>query len=165
MKISLIAAMGRNSVIGKDGKIPWHLSADLKYFKKMTMGKPVIMGRKTFDSIGKPLPGRDIIAVTRDAEVYRPEGIRVAGSIDAALATASNDEVDEVMVAGGAQIYEQTIARADHLFITRINANFEGDTYFPDFDPLEWTGAAAISHKADDKNPHDYDFLRFDRMI
>lgn len=162
MKLSLIVAMGRNSVIGKDGGIPWHLPADLKYFKSMTMGKPVIMGRKTFESIGKPLPGREIIAVTRDAEVYRPEGIRVAGSINAAIATAG--EVDEIMVAGGAEIYEQTMAIANHLYITRINATFEGDTYFPEFDPLEWTGAAAISHEADEKNPYDYDFLRFDKM-
>ncbi len=154
--------MGRNHVIGNNGDIPWHLPADLKYFKKMTMGRPVIMGRKTFDSIGKPLPGRDIIVVTRDPDAYQVEGVTVVDSIDAAV-TAAGD-VAEVMVAGGAEIYEQTIGRADHLYLTRVDAVFEGDTYFPEFDPLEWVGGAAISHQADADHPYDYDFLRFDRF-
>jgi len=162
MKLSLIAAMGRNHVIGNDGDIPWHLPADLKYFKQLTLGKPVIMGRKTFESIGKPLPGRTNIVVTRDIQNYRPDGVKVAAGIDDAIAIAG--DVEEIMVAGGAQIYAQTIERADHMYLTRVDAVFDGDTFFPEFDPLEWVGAAALSFTADEKNPYNYDFLRYDRF-
>lgn len=162
MKKAIIAAMGRNHVIGNNGDIPWHLPADLKYFKAMTMGKPVIMGRKTFDSIGKPLPGRDIIVVTRAPENYQKEGVQVVGSIDAAIAAAG--EADELMIAGGAEIYQQTLNMVDHMYITRVDAVFDGDAFFPEFDPLEWVGGAATSHRADADNPHDYDFLRYDRF-
>lgn len=162
MKLTLIAAMARNHVIGSHGDIPWYLPADLKYFKKMTMGKPVIMGRKTFDSIGKPLPGRDIIVITRNPDAYKVEGVQVVDSIDAAIAAAG--DVPEIMIAGGAEIYQQTIARADHMYITRVDGVFEGDAFFPEFDPLDWIGGAATSHLADADNPHDYDFLRYDRF-
>ena len=162
MKLTLIAAMARNHVIGSHGDIPWYLPADLKYFKKMTMGKPVIMGRKTFDSIGKPLPGRDIIVITRNPDAYKVEGVQVVDSIDAAIAAAG--DVPEIMIAGGAEIYQQTIARADHMYITRVDGVFEGDAFFPEFDPLDWKGGAATSHLADADNPHDYDFLRYGRF-
>lgn len=129
--ISLIVAHDRNRVIGYKNGMPWHLPGDLQYFKATTMGKPVLMGRKTFESIGRPLPGRRNIVITRNAS-YQAEGIEVVGSLDEALSLVS--EVPEVMIIGGEQIFTQSLPIADRLYITLIDETFEGDTYFPSYD-------------------------------
>lgn len=141
MRIALIVAMAENRVIGRDGGLPWRIPADLKYFKATTMGKPIVMGRKTFDSIGKPLPGRANIVVTRSDATF-PDGVDVVGDVDAALAIAQKRaaevNVDEIMIIGGAALYEATLPRADRLYITEVHATVEGDTYFPAFARDEW---------------------------
>lgn len=141
LTLSLIVAMARNRVIGRDNGLPWHLPEDLKYFKAATMGKPILMGRKTFESIGRPLPGRLNIVITRDSE-WRHEGVMVADSLEEALAQAAKDPsalaAGEIMVIGGEQIYRATIEKADRLYITRVDAGVEGDAFFPEFDESDW---------------------------
>ncbi|MDX1514251.1 MAG: dihydrofolate reductase [Gammaproteobacteria bacterium] len=134
MTLSLIVAMAKNRVIGRDNALPWHLSADLKRFRRITMGRPVVMGRKTFESIGRPLDGRQNVVITRNPQ-FRPEGVTVAGSVDEALSKA---EGDEVMVIGGQTIYEQVLPRADRIHLTLIDRAFEGDAEFPAIDEDEW---------------------------
>ncbi len=160
MKISLIAAMGRDRVIGKDNAMPWHLPADLKHFKSLTMGKPVIMGRRTFESIGKPLPGRTNIVVTRDS-AYQAEGCTVVHELGDALAAAG--EADEVMIIGGAKLYAQFIDRADWLYLTIIDAPFEGDTVFPEYTLADWEEITREKCDTDDKNKFPYTFVTFKR--
>jgi dihydrofolate reductase len=135
MRLSLIVAMARNRVIGIDNRLPWRLPADLRRFKKLTLGHTLIMGRKTFESIGKPLPERTTIVVTRQQD-YAPEGVLVAHSVDEALAMAQGEE--EVFVAGGEEIFRQTLDRADRLYVTELQRNFHGDTFFPEFDESAW---------------------------
>lgn len=142
MDIALYAAVAANGVIGRDNDMPWRLSADLRRFKAGTMGKPVVMGRKTFESIGKPLPGRLNIVVTRDRG-FRADGVEVAHSLDDALALARvrgrcMGGADEIAVIGGGQIYAEAIGRADRLHITHVLAEVEGDTRFPSIDPAVW---------------------------
>lgn len=129
--ISLIVAHDENRIIGYQNDLPWYLPGDLKYFKEMTMGKPMIMGRKTYDSIGRPLPGRRNIVITRNKD-FAADGIEVVGSLEEALALVEGEE--EVMIIGGAQIFEQSMAIANRLYITFINHRFKGDTYFPAYD-------------------------------
>ncbi|MEK4386068.1 dihydrofolate reductase [Solibacillus sp. FSL W7-1464] len=129
--ISLIVAHDENRVIGYQNDLPWYLPGDLKYFKEMTMGKPMIMGRKTYDSIGRPLPGRRNIVITRNTD-FAADGIEVVGSLEEALSLVEGEE--EVMIIGGAQIFEQSMEIADRLYITLINHSFKGDTYFPSYD-------------------------------
>ena len=160
--LSLIAAMDDNRLIGSNNKLPWHLPADLAFFKKMTMGKPIVMGRKTFASIGKPLPGRRNIVITRD-DGFVAAGCEVAHSIDDAMALCRDS--DEVMLIGGASLYEQTLARASTLYITRIHASFDGDTWFPDFENDAWRAVNREDHDADHSNPHAYSFIKFVREI
>ncbi|MEK4229282.1 dihydrofolate reductase [Solibacillus sp. FSL H8-0538] len=136
--ISLIVAHDKNRVIGYDNGMPWHLPGDLQYFKEMTMGKPVIMGRKTFESIGRPLPGRRNIVITRNTEFTAP-GIETVPSLEAALDLVS--EVEEIMIIGGEQIFKLALPLADKLYITLINHEFTGDTYFPTYD--DWTLTAS----------------------
>lgn len=136
--ISLIVAHDKNYVIGYENGMPWHLPGDLKYFKDMTMGKPIIMGRKTFESIGRPLPGRRNIVITRN-DKYDAQGIETVSSLDAALALVK--DVPEIMVIGGAQIFEQAMPLADKLYITLINHEFKGDTYFPRYDGWRLTSS------------------------
>ena len=139
--ISLVVAIAQNGVIGIDGDLPWRLSSDLKRFKRDTMGKPIIMGRKTWESIGRPLPGRANIVVTRNRD-YRAEGAQVVTSLQDALILANTkarcDGVDEVCVIGGGQLYKEAIEKADRLYVTHVLAEPEGDTYFPDIDPSRW---------------------------
>lgn len=161
MRISLIAALGNNRVIGKDNAMPWRLPADLKYFKRITLGKPIIMGRKTFDSIGRPLPGRTSIIVTRDPD-YRAEGCVTVSSVDAALQAAEGAE--EVMVIGGAELFKQILGRADRLYLTEIHADFAGDTHFPELDKAEWQEAERQDHTADTDNPYPYSFVVLDKV-
>ena len=133
MKTSIIVAMGTNNVIGIDNQLPWHLSADLKYFKATTMGKPILMGRKTFESIGRPLPGRTNIVMTRD-QSWSADGVSVVHDIEAAKAVAMADGADELMIIGGAEIYKQTLASADRLYVTEVTLAPKGDAYFPEID-------------------------------
>ena len=129
--ISLIVAHDKNRVIGYENKMPWHLPGDLQYFKEMTMGKPIIMGRKTFESIGRPLPGRRNIVITRNKQ-YHSDGIEIVSSLDEALMLTKNDE--EVMIIGGEQIFRLALPLANRLYITQINAEFNGDTFFPSYE-------------------------------
>ena len=139
----MIAAVGRNGAIGAGGDLPWRLPTDFAFYKRTTMGKPLIMGRKTFESIGKPLPGRTNIVVTRQAG-YAPEGVEVFADLDAAIARgreiAARDGVDEVFINGGGEIYRAAMDRADRLYITHVDAEPEGDTFFPEIDPAVWEG-------------------------
>lgn len=141
-RIALIAAMGLNHVIGRNNQLPWHLPEDLKYFRSMTWGKPIVMGRKTFDSLGRPLPGRTNIVVTRQAGLQLP-GASVQGSLDAALEQAERqavlDGVDEIMVIGGENLYRQMLDRADRLYLTLVEAEPDGDAWFPAFEASQWT--------------------------
>jgi dihydrofolate reductase len=161
MKISLIVAMDSNGVIGSDNGLPWHLPADLQHFKKTTMGKPILMGRKTWESIGRPLPGRTNIVITRDSG-YQAAGCVVVNSIDAALQAAG--EQDEVMVIGGAEFYRQVLPQADTLYLTRIHEAFSGDTFFPELNEADWREVERSDQVANEKNPHDYSFIRLDRI-
>lgn len=161
MLISFVVAMARNHVIGNHNQLPWRLPADLQHFKAVTMGKPVVMGRKTFDSIGRPLPGRTNIVVTRDV-AYQAEGCVVVHSIDEALRAAG--DVAEVMVIGGAEFYRQLLPRADRIHLTRIDAEFEGDAWFPELNDAEWREVAREAHAPDEKNPHAYAFVTLERV-
>lgn len=140
-RIALIAAMGKNRVIGRDNKLPWHLPEDLKYFRGVTWGKPIVMGRKTFDSLGRPLPGRTNIVISNKAGLQIP-GASVQTTIDAALQQASRqavlDGVEEVMIIGGETLYRQMLERADRLYLTLVEAEPEGDAWFPPVDPDDW---------------------------
>lgn len=160
MRIALIAAMAENRVIGRQNALPWRLSGDLQHFKSLTMGKPVIMGRNTHESIGKPLPGRLNIVVTSDAD-YRAEGCRVVHSVEEALEAAH--EQDEAMVIGGARLYEQMLELADRIYLTLVKADVEGDVLFPPLDRGIWREVARESHPADEKNEYAYDFIVLDK--
>ena len=161
MRIGLITAMSRNQVIGRNNELPWHLSADLKHFKKITMGKPIIMGRKTFESIGRPLPGRQNIVITRNPD-YRPDGVRVVAGLDEAVEAAG--DVDEAMVIGGADIYFQFLPRADRLYLTLVHTVIDGDAHFPAYNRREWRLIVEENHPADESNPHPYSFLTLQRL-
>lgn len=158
--LSMIVAHAADRVIGKDNDMPWHLPADLAYFKKTTLGKPIIMGRKTYESIGRPLPGRKNIVISRDSE-YRVEGVEVVSSVDAALALVEN--VEEVMVIGGGAIYQHCLPAAQRLYITHIDANIEGDTFFPEYDLNVWEKMSNESRAADEKNQYQLDFAVYQR--
>ncbi len=160
MILSLIAAMGNDRVIGIENRLPWRLPADMKHFRALTMGKPVLMGRKTFDSIGKPLPGRTNIVVTQDRN-FQPTGVSVAHSIDEALAAGAGAE--EIMVIGGASFYAQLLPRAQRLYITEIHHTFPGDAFFPAWNPAEWREIRRDDHAPDNDNPYPYSFVTLAR--
>jgi len=154
MKVRLVVAVTENGVIGRDGAMPWRLSTDMKRFKATTMGKPVVMGRKTWESFPKrPLPGRHNIVVTRDP-VYEAEGASVAASLKAALALADADGAGEVCVIGGGEIYAAALPLADSLDVTHILADIDGDTRFPVIDPAVWRPASSEAFSAGDKDSH-----------
>ncbi len=155
MELVLIVARARNGVIGRDGALPWQLSADLKRFKRMTVGKPVIMGRKTFESIGKPLPGRHNIVLSRDP-AWRAEGVSVVANLAEAVAAAGLDpraRADGIMVIGGAQIYAEALPSATRIELTEVYAEPEGDTVLPAFDPARWREVARETHPPADRQP------------
>lgn len=160
MDISIIVAMSENRVIGINNTLPWHLPADLQHFKSITMGKPILMGRKTFDSIGRPLPGRQNIVVTRDPD-FASENVTVVHSPEAALEAASDHA--EVMIVGGASFYEQMLPHASRLYLTIIHQQVEGDAHFPNFNQDEWETVESIRHAASEKNPVDHSFLTLQR--
>jgi dihydrofolate reductase len=147
--ITLIVAVADNGVIGRDNALPWHLPEDLKRFKRLTLGKPVVMGRRTFESIGKPLPGRHNIVVTRDAN-YRGDGITVVHDAEAALRAAG--PVPEIMVIGGAGLFRALLPRATRLHLTRVHGNIEGDVLWPALDQREWAVVERESHSADERH-------------
>jgi len=159
MIISLIAAMDRNRLIGADNGMPWHLPADFKHFKAVTMGKPVIMGRKTFESIGRPLPGRKNIVVS--ASGFTADGITVVDSIEKALEAAGDAE--EVMVIGGASFYAQMIDRADRMYLTHVDAECQGDAWFPEFNLDDWTVVGQQHYPADEKNSYSFRVVEYQR--
>ncbi len=158
MKISMIAAMTANRAIGKDNQLLWRLPADLQFFKKMTMDKPIIMGRKTFESIGRPLPGRKNIVLSTGSETPHPDVI-LAKDIETALKEAG--QVAEVMIIGGGKIYEAFLPQASQLFITYVDTEVEADTYFPEFDLAQWEAVAETEGKVDEKNQLAHRFLTY----
>ncbi|WP_428945156.1 type 3 dihydrofolate reductase [Pantoea sp. FN060301] len=160
MMISLIAALAADRVIGMDNAMPWDLPADLAWFKRNTLKKPVIMGRRTWEAIGRPLPGRQNIVVSRQSGAS-VEGVTWVSSLDAALAAAGDAE--EIMIIGGGHIYEQMLPRADRLYLTHIDAEVEGDTHFPDYEPDQWQSVFSEFHDADEKNSHSYCFELLER--
>ncbi|HYC87888.1 MAG TPA: dihydrofolate reductase [Thermoanaerobaculia bacterium] len=164
MKLSLMAALSTNNVIGRDNEVPWRLSTDLKRLKAMTMGHHVIMGRKTYESVGKPLPGRTNVVITRQ-EGYAPEGVTVVHSLEEAVRVAARAGEEEAFLLGGAQIYAQAMHRADRMYLTRVHAEVEGDTWFPDFDDVsEWRLTDAEHFDADEKNEYPFSFLTYERV-
>jgi len=158
--ISLVAAMDRNRVIGADGAMPWYLPNDLRWFKSVTLGKPVVMGRGTWEAIGRALPGRTNVVVTRRSDLQAP-GATVVHSLEAALETVRDDA--EIMIIGGAQLFQQTIHFADRLYLTVIDAAFDGDVWFPLFDTSEWRETHRADQAADAHNPYDHAFLIWER--
>jgi len=163
MKISMIAAMADDRVIGIDNTLPWKLPNDMKWFRQQTMGKPIVMGRKTFESFGaKPLPGRSNIIITRDKN-YQAVDCIVVHSIDEAIDAAG--DVAEIMIIGGASFYEQMLPRADRLYLTFVHTKVNGDAWFPDWDKNDWQEVEHIDHEADEKNPHAHSFVILDRKV
>jgi dihydrofolate reductase len=158
--ISLIVAMAKNRVIGANGAIPWHLPGELKMFKTITMGHHMIMGRNTWESIGRILPGRTTVVVTRQRD-YRVPGAIVASTLDAAIAACGDDR--EIFVIGGAQLYEAALPRANRLYLTEVDAEVAGDTLMPDFDMTQWRAGAVTRYAADEKNPYGYTLTVYDR--
>lgn len=160
MKISLIVAKSRNNVIGNNNQLPWHLPADLKHFKTITMGKPIIMGRKTFDSIGKPLPGRRNIIISRQQNFYI-DGCEIFHSIDDALSAVKTEK--EVMIIGGTNLFLQVLPIAERIYLTVIAADFEGDTFFPELDYAQWQTISEEKWLPDEKNKYPYCFQTLDK--
>jgi len=162
VKLALVWAMARNRVIGRNNALPWHLPEDLKFFKRVTMGKPIIMGRKTWESIGRPLPGRCNIVISRNQD-FKADGIAAVSSLQQAISLAGQislrDGVDEVCVIGGAEIYHQALPLADRLYLTQVHADVEGDTFFPEFDLSQWQEVEREDFSASSANPCDYSFL------
>ncbi len=166
MKLALVVAIAENRVIGADGGLAWRISDDLKWFKKVTLRKPIIMGRKTFESIGKPLPERDNIVVTR-SHSFDPGGVFVVRNIEASLTLAKQcaDErgAEEICVIGGGEIYAQTIDLADRIYLTRVDAQIKGDTYFPEFDADGWLESPQGACVKNDRNSHSCRFFILNR--
>lgn len=163
MKLSLIAALGTNNVIGRDNQVPWYLPTDLRRFKMLTMGHHLIMGRKTFESVGRPLPGRVNVIITRN-EDWSFEGVRIVHTLEDAVRIAASAGDDEAFVAGGAEIYALAMHRADRMYLTRVHAEVEGDTWFPEFDDVsEWKLTDAEHFEADERNEYPFSFLNYDR--
>ena len=157
MIISIIVAMDETRGIGVEGRLPWHLPADLKRFKSLTMGHHLIMGRKTFASIGRPLPGRTTIIVTRD-QSFQPEGCLVAHSLETALEFARLDLENDVFVIGGAEIFVQAIELADRIYLTQVHSSLPADVYFPEFAAADWLETDSEYHPADEKNRYPFTF-------
>jgi dihydrofolate reductase len=155
--ISIIAAMDRKRGIGMDNKLPWRLSADMKRFRELTMGHHIILGRRTFESIGRPLPGRRTIVVTRD-RAYKAEGCDLAHSIENALNLARERGESEVFICGGAEIYAKSIGIADRMYLTFVDAEVPADTFFPEFEEREWSERESFYQPADEKNQYPFDF-------
>jgi dihydrofolate reductase len=166
LRLALMAARAANNVIGRGNRLPWYLPNDLQYFKRVTLGKPVIMGRHTWESLSGPLPGRTNIVITRRAD-YPAPGAKVVGGLEQAVQLAEQvaliDGRDEVVVIGGAQIYALALPRADRLYLTEVHARVPGDTLFPELDARQWRETGRQDFKAEGPNPYDYSFVIYDR--
>ncbi|WP_415882751.1 type 3 dihydrofolate reductase [Neptuniibacter sp. QD72_48] len=167
MNLAIIVAQAKNRVIGVNNKLPWHLPEDLRYFKQVTMGKPIIMGRNTYESIGRPLPGRTNIVISRQ-ESYAPQGVKVVSSLEAAIDMAESvamiDGASEAMVIGGGQIYAQALEKADRLYLTEVDAEIEGDAWFPEFARENWKEVGREDFSAEGPNPYNYSFIVLDKI-
>jgi dihydrofolate reductase len=163
MRLSIIVAVGEGGVIGRDGALPWSLPADLARFKRLTMGHHLLVGRKTYEAIGRPLPGRRMVVISRRSD-YAPAGVEVAESPAAAVARAAAAGDDEAFVAGGGEVYRQLLPRAHRLYLTQVGGRFAGDTRFPAIAQREWRLTAREDHPADERNPHPYSFLTYERV-
>lgn len=167
VKVAAIVAVASNGVIGRNNQLPWYLPNDLKYFKATTMGKPVIMGRKTFESIGKPLPGRTNIVVTGNTS-YQAEGVRVVYSVSEALKLAESvaivEGAKEVMVIGGARLYAEVMPQVERLYLTEVKADVEGDAYFDELDMTDWLEHSREDFSAEGPNPYNYSFVVYNRV-
>lgn len=159
-RVSIIAAMAKNRVIGANNAIPWHLPGELKMFKTITMGHHIVMGRNTWESIGRLLPGRTTVVVTRQPD-YRIAGAIVAATLDGAIAACRDD--DEIFIIGGAQLYAAALPRADRIYLTEVDAEVEGDTCMPAVDLAQWHAHSIEAHAADGKNPYGYTLTVYDR--
>jgi len=158
--VSLVVAMARNRVIGRNNALPWRLSEDLKRFNAITMGKPILMGRKTFESIGKPLPGRANLVLTRD-RAWQANGVLTVGSVDEAIDRSRR--APELAVIGGAEVYRLALPATDIIYLTRVEADIEGDTRFPEIDPGEWIEDIVTTYPADEKNQYPTTYLTLRR--
>lgn len=166
MKISLIAAMAQDRVIGINNSLPWKLPADMQWFRKNTLGKPIIMGRKTFESFGgRTLPDRTNIIITHDKNYRVDADVVIVHSIEDALLAAKNSDenVEEVMIIGGASFYAQMLDRADRFYITKVDGEFEADAWFPEYEHLDWTEVSRTEHAADEKNAYDCSFILLEK--
>ncbi|MDR3490622.1 MAG: dihydrofolate reductase [Gammaproteobacteria bacterium] len=161
MRISAVIARSENNVIGLNNKLPWHMPADLKHFKQLTLGKPILMGRKTYESIGKPLPGRQNIILTQDKNFSAPNCTVVHSIAEAVKAAEGNDEL---CVIGGAQLFESMLGQIQTLYLTVIHADFDGDAYFPLLNPVEWHEIQRETFPADESNPYSYSFITLLRI-
>ena len=161
-QVTLVVAVADNGIIGARGGMPWHPPADLSHFKQVTLGKPVLMGRLTWDSIGRPLPGRRNLVLTSDPE-WRAEGAERVSSLDQALAMAEAGGAEELMGIGGAAVYRLALPRAQRIYLTRIHAAPDGDTHFPELDANEWEEVACRERPADEPNAHDLTFVVLER--
>jgi dihydrofolate reductase len=162
MTISLIVAAAENNVIGKDNKLPWTLPADMKYFKNITWAMPVVMGRKTFEALGKPLTGRTNIVITRNKD-WSAEGVKTVKSIDEAIIAAAATDAKEIFVIGGGEIFKSVMSSADKIYLTRVHHSFEGDAFFPEINKKEWEVASNRDYTADEKNPYSLSFQVWQR--
>ena len=160
MLISIVVAVSENGVIGKDNQLLWRLPDDLKRFKKLTLGHPIIMGRKTFDSIGKPLPGRTSIVITRNRN-FSMEDVIVVHNIEEAIEEAAKLETEETFIIGGGELYSSTLAIADRLYVTEVNTIISGDTYFNITDPEQWIETERTVHQADEKHKFEFNFVDY----
>ncbi len=160
--ISLIVAASTNNVIGIDGALPWRISDDLRHFKEITMGKPIVMGRKTWDSIGRPLPGRQNIVITRQPD-FVADGCDIVASVAEAIGTA-DDDAAEIMVIGGSEVYALFLPSADRLYLTRVHAEVDGDAFFPAIRTEDWQLVDEEHHVADERNEHAFSFQLFERV-
>jgi dihydrofolate reductase len=162
MVLSLLVAADEKNVIGKDNKLPWHLPNDLKYFKNQTWGMPILMGRKTFESIGKPLPGRKSIVITRNND-WQQDGVEVVHSIEEAIEKAASFDVKEIFVIGGSEIFKTSFDKAHRIYLTRIHHQFDGDSYFPEVQTDQWNLVSQRYCEADEKNAYPHTFQVWER--
>ncbi|MEQ3637093.1 dihydrofolate reductase [Alcanivorax sp.] len=166
IRLSMMVAKASNNVIGRNNKLPWYLPNDLKYFKQVTFGKPVIMGRKTWESLKGPLPGRTNIVITRQP-AYQAEGAKVVATVDDAITMAENvafiEGQEEAVIMGGAEIYALALAQTQRLYLTEVHAEVDGDTFFPEYDKGEWKEMAREDFPAEGPNPYDYSFVVYER--
>jgi dihydrofolate reductase len=165
MILSAIVAIAENNAIGKDNKLPWHLPEDLKFFKRTTMGKPVLMGRKTFESLGKPLPGRLNVVLTTRKEFAAPEGVLVFNNLAEGIAAMERDDPDEAFIIGGGEIFREAMAEIDRIYMTRVKTTIEdADAFFPEIDHSHWKLVWEEAHEKDEKHAYDFTFQQLERI-